>query len=99
MSYQQRQFDRTAVALQAQIAPADGDGEASSAEIVDLSPGGAKLKGLKGLEKGAAVSVTIGTLGPFDATVAWVRPPLVGVSFAAPPETMAEVVMAVATYS
>ncbi|MBO6519153.1 MAG: PilZ domain-containing protein [Rhodospirillales bacterium] len=93
-----RQFDRKSVALAGKIRVEGTDADPTACEILDLSPGGAKVKTGKSLEKGAVVFLQIEKLGEYEADIAWVRKPQVGLKFRAAPDVMAEVVMAIAIY-
>ncbi len=93
-----RQFGRKSVALAGKIR-SDGSADGPvDCEILDLSPGGAKIASSAQLEKGAAVFLQIEKLGEYEADVAWVRKSQAGLTFRASPEAMAEVVMAIAIY-
>lgn len=57
-------------------------GKSSRHRVRDVSSGGARIDTAGGLQAGATVLVTIGTLEAVAATVVWVRPPLAGLQFA-----------------
>ncbi len=93
-----RAHDRSSVALAGFLISDDDPDTEIGCEIADLSPGGAKIKAPIQFEVGAAMQLMIGALGPYPVKVVWQRPSEAGLSFQQPPEVMAEVIMAVATY-
>ena len=92
-----RQYNRRAVALPGQLR-IEGTDKVFDCEIIDLSPGGAKINVDVQLKSGRLVFLQIGTLGEYAAGVAWTRDTLTGLTFQADPNEMAEVVMAAAMY-
>lgn len=93
-----RRHDRTGVALAGKLRVEGSEAATYDCEIIDLSPGGAKIRTDFRLDKNAAVHLQIEQMGEFGADVAWYRHPLAGLTFHAPTEVMTEVVMAVAMY-
>ncbi len=93
-----RRHDRTSVALAGKLRVEGSEAAAYDCEIVDLSPGGAKIRTGLHLDKNAVVHLQIEQMGEFGADVVWYRRPLAGLTFHASPEVMTEVVMAVAMY-
>lgn len=93
-----RRHDRKAVALAGKLRVEGADAAPSDCEIVDLSPGGAKIKTGLDLDKNAVVYLQIEQMGEFGADIAWCRRPLAGLTFHASSEAMTEIVMAVAMY-
>lgn len=93
-----RRHDRKSVALAGKLRVEGSEAAASDCEIVDLSPGGARIRTGLHLDKNAVVYLGIEQMGEFGADVAWCRRPLAGLTFHASSEAMTEVVMAVAMY-
>lgn len=95
---QPRAHERSKVALAGYLILDEDADEEIGCEIADLSPGGAKVKVGMRFKIGTAMQLKIGTLGPYPVTVRWQRLSDVGLRFELDEETMAEVIMAVATY-
>ena len=66
--------------------------------IIDISPGGAKIKTDADLESGASVILKIDHFGDFPADIVWQRNNFHGLEFRGDPEGISEILMAMATY-
>ncbi len=93
-----RQFERKPTKLSGHIRSVEDRDIDLECEIVELSAGGARIKVSNAGGLTGPVSLTIGKLGAYPATVIWSRPPLMGLQFQETPDVMAEVIMAVALY-
>lgn len=96
--YENRQHERQSTALSGAIRADGSDAAPKNCEIVDLSPGGARIKIYTCLEKGAVVFLQIEEMGEYEVGIAWFRRPMAGLNFNVAPEIMTEVVMAIAMY-
>ncbi|MCT2559405.1 PilZ domain-containing protein [Tsuneonella sp. YG55] len=79
----ERSAERHAVSIVGRIFTSGGSREAI---VGDLSSTGCRFEDYsdRRIEKGAHLTVKIGTVGPIPATVRWNRSPIVGVQFDAP---------------
>ncbi|MGN3975556.1 PilZ domain-containing protein [Tsuneonella sp. SYSU-LHT278] len=80
---QERSAERHAVSIVGRVFTSGGSWEAI---IADLSATGCRFDDYSGrrMERGAHLTIKIGTVGPIPATVRWNRDPTVGVLFDAP---------------
>jgi len=62
-------------------------------EVEDISASGARLKIELDVSRGMDIFVNIGSLGPFNATVAWCNGGTMGIKFAHDPEEMSNVLL------
>jgi len=90
-----RQHERKDASFNAEITLGE---ERRGCTILDISPGGARLKPLDGTEKGQEGTLHLGKLGDFPVTVAWCREGATGVQFQMPPDEVVNVVMAIAMH-
>lgn len=92
-----RRHARETVILNGRVTSTDGC-EDVLCDIVDISAGGARVKFAAILPTGTDVTLCLGDFGNFSARVQWSRPPHLGLKFHDSPDTMAEVMMAMALY-
>lgn len=73
-------------------------GAGISCNVVDISPGGAKIKADAELDTGKSVILKIDHFGDFPADIVWQRNNFHGLAFHGDPEKISEILMAMATY-
>lgn len=104
MDQEHRKHERQGVSLAGVLKVADGSGgnpgAAHNCTIEDLSVGGARVRltAAAGAPAIANGQLEIESFGAYPVTVAWSRPPLLGLKFQDSPETMAEILAAIAMH-
>ena len=90
-----RRHERTIIALTAEIAI----GESSrSCDVLNISPGGAKLRADGKLKTGQQLTLLMGDMAPLATEVRWSSGDKHGLRFTDDPETIGATIMALASY-
>jgi hypothetical protein len=99
MIQENRRHDRQGVSLAGTLKSEDDTGYARACRIEDLSVGGARI-GLIGADTRMPERplLEIATFGSYPVEVAWSKPPRFGLKFCDEPETMAEMLAAIAMH-
>ncbi len=90
-----RQDERQAVSLPATVNAAGGE---VSCEILNISPGGAKIEAQRELDKHAKVELSFDGYGSFKGEVAWRQARFHGLQFDGDRDKIAEILLAIALY-
>lgn len=90
-----RVFDRQSCAFSSEL---NFDGSSLPCQIVNISAGGAKLRLESPMGPLATAELNITPYGRFAVDIVWNSGTLIGIRFHASPDTMAEIIMAMATY-
>jgi hypothetical protein len=95
-----RQHARQSVTLTGKLRLGEHvDAPSIGCEVQNLSVGGAKIKVVDHVDPSSPVVLDIAPFGRYEADLAWVRHPLIGIRFRDPPEVMAELMTALALHA
>ena len=94
-SKDKRREERQAVKLPALLSTAAGE---VTCEVLNISPGGAKVEAQGEFDKHAEVTLSFDDYGRFDGRVVWRQAKFHGLQFKGDHDKIAEILLAVALY-
>ncbi len=93
--YSRRKHSRNSVLFKAQIF---FENQSIDCEIMDISAGGARVRGERQLEHGLSVILNLDPFGEIPCEIAWQKGIILGMKFQGNQEEVAEIILAMAVY-
>jgi len=93
--HSRRKHSRNSVLFKAKIL---FENQSIDCEILDISAGGARVRGERQLEHGLSVILNLDPFGEIPCEIAWQKGINLGIKFQGNPEEVAEIVLAMAVY-
>lgn len=93
--HSRRKHSRNSVLFKAKIL---FENQSIDCEILDISAGGARVRGKRQLEYGLSVILNLDPFGEIPCEIAWQKGQNLGMKFQGDPVEIAEIILAIAVY-